>query len=104
MVPDWEYLHEVVTREWLGLLPEMLNDANPAPAREQFDRGYQHGGGWRPFVGFKLLGNGCILYPGDPSLRPLARTQLRDEKITLFECSWVMIQQPDGSYEIARMD
>ena len=31
-------------------------------------------------------------------------TMLRKEAIMLFEYAWVMILQPDGSYEIARMD
>ena len=38
----------------LGLLPSMLSEHDPRPAREQFDARYGHGGGWRPFTGFRF--------------------------------------------------
>ncbi len=85
----------------LGLLPEMVSEDDPRPAREQFDENYV--GGWKPRPNFKLA-NGCLWYPGDPPLEPLARTTLRDEKITLFPYDWVVIQQADESFEVARMD
>ena len=43
-------------------------------------------------------------YPGDPDFEPLAAVWLRREVIMVYECSIVAIVQPDGSFEVARMD
>lgn len=99
----WTLLHPRMTYAGLGLLPEFLSEADPRPAREQFNEGYRHGGGWRPMSGFRRVG-GTLLYPGDPPLRPLARTQLRDELIVLHEYEIVCVVQPDGTFEACRMD
>jgi hypothetical protein len=88
----------------LGFLPAMLSERNPAPAREQLHHGYAHGGGWHPFRGHKLLPDNRLTYPGDPPLRPLAQTKLRDELIVLYEHAWVAIIQPDRTFEVCRMD
>ena len=92
------------TPDDFGLIPLMLNEDDPSPAREQLDRQYQHGGGWQPFAGFKLLRNHSIKYPGDPELKPLAIMRLRGEMIAVYPHAWVMILQKDGSFEICRMD
>jgi hypothetical protein len=104
MMPVWRALHPIIRPEHLGFLPGMLDDEDPRPAREQFDANYQHGGGWRPFTGYRVNPDGSLSYPGDPPIYPLAMTMLRDERIMLYEHSWVGIFQPDGSAEIARMD
>lgn len=90
--------------ESVGFIPEMLSEANPATARQQLDAGYIHGGGWVPFNGFELRADNSIKYPGDPVHKPLAVMKLRDEQIFVYESGWVMVLQPDRSYEIARMD
>lgn len=91
--------------ERCGLIPDMLRTADPRPAREQFDAAYAHGGGWAPFRGFKFNAkNQSITYPGDPSLLPLARGKLRDEIILIYPYAWVGILQPNGDFEVARMD
>jgi hypothetical protein len=104
MMPTWTGLYSNVTPEHLGSLPMMLDSDDPRPAREQFDANYQHGGGWRPFIGHRVNLDGSLSYPGDPPMYPLAVTMLRDERIVLYEHAWVGIFQPDGSVEIARMD
>src|SRR5262245_32607823 len=71
-MPPWITFHPDVTAEHLGLIPGMLDDEDPDPARKQFDKNYQYGGGWRPFEGFKMLKDGSLKYPGDPAARPLA--------------------------------
>lgn len=92
-------------RDLLGLIPHFLSEADPRPAREQFDSNYAHGGGWEPFHGFTVLnGSGVIQYPGDPPLEWIATTFLRDEVIRVYRHAWVSITQPNGSTEIARMD
>jgi hypothetical protein len=89
----------------LGLLPQFLDANDERPAREQFDGNYEHGGGWSPFPGHILNVDRLRLeYPGDPPLRPKGETMLRNERIIVFECDWVVILQPDGKYEVARMD
>jgi hypothetical protein len=88
----------------LGLLEQMLDANDPRPAREQFDANYQHGGGWFPIEGVKLLDNDCLKYPGDPPFRPLAEARLRDELIRFYEHDLVAIIQPDRRFEVARMD
>ena len=90
----------------IGFLGGMLDEDDPRPAKEQFDANYQHGGGWQRFDGhtFGGLDNPSLKYPGDPVLYPVARAKLRDESIFLYPYSWVCIVQPNGDYEVARMD
>ena len=105
MMPDWVALVPGFTADVLGLLPGMLDTNDPASAREQLDRNYQHGGGWRPLPGCSLMANGYLSYPGDPLFRPLAMCMLRDEMIVCYEYSFVAIIQPsDWSFEVSRMD
>jgi hypothetical protein len=100
----WKMLHPQAKPEMLGFIPYFLDEDDPRPAREQFDTAYHHGGGWRPFAGFEMLPDGNLNYPGDPPVLVLAETKLRDETIRFYEHSWVAVIQPDGSYEISRMD
>lgn len=105
MIRIWIAHQEGIQPEDLGLLPMMLDVDCPDPARVQLDRGYRHGGGWDPFEGFTLnLKDLTLSYPGDPLTRPLAETQLRNERIILYEHAWVAIIQADGSFEVCRMD
>lgn len=87
-----------------GFIPDMLNEADPRSAREQFDEKYI--GGWEPFKGFKFSPkDGCALsYSGDPPIRPIAAIAFRNELLFLYESSWVLIMQGDGSWEVNRMD
>jgi hypothetical protein len=101
----WELLHPGMTAEHLGLIPAMLSDADPRPASEQINAHYQHGGGWRSKSGFTFNPKTYSLkYPGDPVMRPLARSQLRDETILFYQFSWIVIMQPSGAYDVARID
>jgi hypothetical protein len=90
--------------EAVGILPHWLDEDDPRPAREQLDQNYRHGGGWQPFIGFKLQKDGSLKYPGDPAMKPLAMMKLHDEVIMVFPHAWVMILQKNGSFEICRMD
>ena len=99
----WEQKHRSATPEMLGFIPSFLNEDDPRPAREQFNTNYVSG--WTPFKGnFEMLPNGNLRYPGDPDMELLWETKLRDETIRFYDCAWVAIIQPDGSYEICRMD
>ena len=89
----------------VGEIPFWLDEDDPRSAREQLDSHYQHGGGWCPFEGFELnRRNFALQYPGDPPQHPFAFMTLRDEKIVMYPHAWVMILQPNGDYEICRMD
>jgi hypothetical protein len=97
----WITLHPSMTHESLGFVPGFLDENDPRPAAVQFDRNYI--GGWHPMAGFTLE-SGQLYYPGDPPLLPLAETRLRDEIIRLYEYEWVVVIQPDGSFQVSRMD
>ncbi len=103
MTMVWVLCHPKATAEVLGFLPAMLSADDPRPAREQLDEAYQHGGGWDPVPGFTIDGE-SLLFPGDPPQELVAETRLRDEIIRLYPYSFVAIIQPDGSFEVARMD
>ena len=87
--------------EELGFLPEFLDEDDPRSAREQFNANYV--GGWNPFPGFTMEDN-TLQYPGDPPLIPIGYTTLRDEVILFYPYAFVMVKQPDGTFEAARMD
>ena len=102
----WEMLHPKMTPEHLGLIPFWLSDDDPDPAWKQIDKNYQHGGGWTVSGGgkWRMDENHVLSYPGDPPLRPLARALLRDELILFYDHAMVAIEQPDKSFEVARID
>ena len=93
-----------VTLQTLGALPDMLDAADPAPAREQLDRGYRDRGGFRALSGWYLGADDVLHFPGDRPYRPIAETRLGSERILVFECNFVAVVQPDRSFEVARMD
>ncbi len=92
-------------------LPHFWDEADPRPAKEQADTAYPFGG-WQSFKGFtlsssieqRLTGPINLCYPGDPPMPELSRAKLRDETIILFPSDWVVILQPDFSFEVSRMD
>lgn len=106
MRPKWKMLHPNATIDHLGFLPSFLDEDEPLPAAEQIDSNFQHGGGWKPFDGFIFNpDDNSLKYPGDPPLRPCAETRLRGEHILLYHPgSWIVIVQPDGSWEAAKVD
>lgn len=92
------------TPDHVGLIPAFLDPSDPRPAAAQFDERYAFGGGWSPMKGWTRRPDGTLKYPGDPPFKPLARMRLRNETITIHDCAWVCITQPDGSFEVSRMD
>lgn len=100
MKTDWEMLDPRMTIDHLGFLPTFLSDDDPRSARGQFAAAY----GWKPFKGFEKGVDNSLTYPGDPPQPVLAQTKLQDELICYYPHSWVAIIQPDGSYEVCRMD
>jgi hypothetical protein len=102
----FKLLHPDMTLGHLGNIPMFLDADDQRSAREQLDAGYKFAGGWQPFNGFTLNDDYTLSYPGDPPMQPLALAVLRNERIVLYECSWVAIIQPDRSrsFEVARLD
>ena len=99
--------------EALGYLPDFLDDRDPRQAAAQFEERYAYGG-WAPGeagLRFKYqpgpdggARGSVLLYPGDPPLEAIGGTTLRDEQIVVFQASFVMVRQPDGSLEVSRLD
>lgn len=101
----FELLHPAATMDVLGYLPDMFSDEDPTPVKEQIDRNYANGGGWRHAPGWSFDHETQVIkFPGDPPLLPLARCKVRDETVLLYQYSWVVVVQPDGTFEICHMD
>lgn len=95
---------DVDPEDW-GVIITMLNPDDPRPAKVQLDEGYKDCGGWRPQDGFKFDDRtGWMTYPGDPPFKPRSGIRLREELIVLYPYDYVGIIQPDGKFEICRMD
>jgi hypothetical protein len=100
----WVMLHPKATLAHLGFIPSFLDENDPRRAVEQLHENYQHGGGWIPLDGFKLIRSIVLRYPGDPPLTPLAATHLRQELIVVYDNAVVAVFQPDRSFVAAIMD
>jgi hypothetical protein len=92
------------TFEMLGYIPSFLSVEDERPASKQIDSAYGHGGGWQPFKGFALMEDGNLKYPEDPPTRILFTSNLREEKLFFYEHQWFRIEQPDGTWEVCRLD
>lgn len=100
------------TSEGLGFIPYFLNALDTRPAAKQIDANYDHGGGWRP------MGNGkwsldpethrltydCGPDDEDEHYLPLATCRIGQERLYFYDCAWTAIVQPNGSFEVARLD
>jgi hypothetical protein len=66
---------------------------------------YSHGGGWHPSATkFKLYEKGLYAIDYGEHFGQIAEINFRQERIILHDSSYVAIVQPDGSFEVARMD
>lgn len=103
MTVDVTFLHPRANYDHVGALPDFLSASDPRSAKEQFHSNYGHGGGWNKMSGLVMKGT-TLWYPGDPPFVAIARMDLREEMILVYEHSIVAIVQRDGSFEAARMD
>lgn len=107
-VSQWKILatrNRVSIFDLIGFLPEILQDSDPRPAKDQLNERYSHGGGYQPFDGFKLIDDAhTIQYPDDPPYKPLAGSYLplSKEHLYLYPNAWLRIVQADGSWTITR--
>lgn len=98
----WKMKHPQATIEMLGYIPDFLSESDPRSAKEQIEVNYI--GGWSHMPGFTMNENGNLNYPGDPPMLLLAETKLRDKTIRFYQHAWLAIIQPDGSFEVSRVD
>lgn len=90
-----------------GYIPWFLDEDDPRPAKEQINQNYISG--WNEFEGFilhdwKKPDRAYLSYPDDPPMREKSRAKLRDETLILFQSDWFAIVQPDGTFNVARLD
>lgn len=104
MTIEFKLLDTRYTSEALGFIPTFFSPGEEAPAAEQLNRNYQHGGGWRPMKGWSMGPVGEMMFEGDPQLNPIAVAALHDEIIRIYPNAWVSITQPDGRFEMGRVD
>lgn len=89
--------------EMWGYIPSFLDVDDPRGAKEQFNANYVSG--WHHFKGFTFDRDyGTIQYKDDPPLQPLSLMLFRDEKILRYRSAWILVLEPDDSWEICRMD
>lgn len=101
---DFSIIDNRYDLEALGLIPLFINPNDERLVEEQFNDRYAHGEGWSPMAGWKMGPVGEIAYPGDEALQPIAIATHRLETIRVYPGAWVSITQPDGSFEVSRMD
>lgn len=99
----WKLIHRAASFDMLGYVPAFLLDDDPRPAREQFQERYVYGG-WRPIKGFTKDAADGLHYPEDPVLPAVAYRMLRQERIVMYPGAVFAIIQPDGSWDVARLD
>lgn len=94
--------HPKATLEDWGFIPFFLIPDDPRPMKEQINERYQSG--WHSIKGFVKEREDCLKYPGDPLLKPMAEIQLRSERLVLYSHAICAIFQPDGTFDVARLD
>ena len=97
--------HPYATIEMAGFIPAWLSESSK-PIRDQLNDGYIWGG-FRHFSGFSIdPSTDELLYPGDPPTIPLIEWQFdsHPQRVILYQHSWVAIIEPDGTFEVCRMD
>ena len=101
----WKLYNDQFKKEYLGLLPEIIQSTDPLPVREQIAEHYAHGGGYSPMDGWTLdTASNNISYPGDEPLIPRASLLVRDELVIVYDYAFVAIIQKNGDFAVQRMD
>lgn len=93
-----------------GLIPDFLSVHDPRSAVDQIHDNYHHGGGWRDWTqgSIELVDEGpgrAVLRLGGEEFPEVARGRLRNERLYLFDCSFVAVWPLDGgALRVARVD
>lgn len=104
----WIQLDKRFPAEGLGYLPDILLPTDKRPVKDQLEDRYAHGGGYRPFPDkhFRLDRRTMTLkFPGDPVFKPAAMAFFGSEQVFFYpNCSLLLILQPDGKFDVTRVD
>ena len=102
----WFARHPGVEIEHLGLIPMFFREEDPRPAKDQIEERYAHGGGWSPFGQgkWRMTPTGKLKYPGDEALPILAECFLNGETLRFYAMSLLAVVQPNGDFEVCRLD
>jgi len=107
----WRQLDDTLTcnqvKGMLGYLPDFIGEFNSEPIKDQIAANYAHGGGYSPYGKDKWIFDPVrktLKYPGDPTLKPVAELQVRDELFIVYQYAVCAIVQKDGSFDVVRMD
>jgi hypothetical protein len=100
----WATFDPGFTIEHLGFLPDILWPDDPRSVKDQLNDRYAHGGGYRSSSGFKLCKDMALKWPGDPLQRPLAAVLINQELVVFYPHAFLLVMQPDGSFEVTRVD
>lgn len=93
--------------ELAGHIPnEIVRFDDPRPAREQINDRYNFGGGWSPMKGWAFDPKTFeIVYQGDEAYDAVLLMELSSgERLFVYRYAWVCIVQPNGTFEVSRMD
>lgn len=100
----WPRVDDAAIRESMGFIPAFLT-THEGSAAAQFDAAYQKYGGWSPMAAWVMDDQGVLRYPGDEPVYPAAILEKSDgETVRFYPGAWVSIRQPNGDYEVARLD
>lgn len=102
----WIQRHPLATQEMLGYIPMFLDDNDKRPAKEQINDNYRHGGGWRSLDGLTMHPD-KLVDPNDGNpfdFVLLWESELNDEILRFYNGSMLAVIQPDGSFEVTRID
>ena len=107
--------HGVHLTDAVGLIPAFFDPSDARDAREQIEDNYAHGGGWRPHPTpehwtFDPQTLTVTYDDKDPYEEPeqyhaLASAKLPNgQAIIVFQSAWLLVVDPDGKWQIARVD
>ena len=105
MLSIWVQLDPNFDMRGLGFLPGFLRPRDGRTVKEQLEARYAHGGGWRPIQGFTMRRDRTLDFPDDEPFEPSAMTVIGDETVIFYAyCELISVIQPDGSFEVARVN
>jgi hypothetical protein len=101
----WELVHPRATFDMLGYVPGFIDISSDAPLRDQINAGYVSG--WhRSASEWVRISNTLQGHPEDPPFPMIARYrhQPTGELLEFYTSCYTAIVQPDGTFEVARLD
>lgn len=99
------YMRPGYRPEDIGFVPYFFEAGDERHPAEQIAERYAHGGGWTPQEGFTIEEDG-LRYKDGAKDRLLFSFMVHGHPQTLhlYECAWLAIVEPDGSFAVSRVD